>query len=173
MIAVALVGLIVFGSITAMRMGSRAKFYQSQALTWKSVESVQRKQLVRCRKEEDGMVRAASKLRANLGSYHVLQAVDRARQIADLAIWWRANLAYTEEMIAYSSMMRRKYEHASRYPWLAVAPDPRVPYWSGETGAPPDEVSEILEQQPAETVERLIKTVVDHSPSSAVTQRTP
>jgi hypothetical protein len=45
MIAVALVGLIVFGSITAMRMGSRAKFYQSLALTWKTVESDQRKHL--------------------------------------------------------------------------------------------------------------------------------
>ena len=34
-----------------------------------------------------------------------------------------ANAAHTEEMITYSSMIRRKYEEAARYPWLAVAAD--------------------------------------------------
>ena len=62
MVAVALVGLILFGSITAMRMSRRAKGYRSRALMWRFEEGAQRKHLALCRKEVDGMIRAASRL---------------------------------------------------------------------------------------------------------------
>ena len=36
-------------------------------------------------------------------------------------------VARGEQMAAYHQKLRIKYEKASRYPWLAVAPDPPVP----------------------------------------------
>jgi hypothetical protein len=149
MIAVALVSVILFGSITAMRMGSQARFYRSQASMWRIMETGHRKHLVLCQKEVDGLVRAASNLRTSRSRFPLFQAVGLARQIARDAAWWRANLAHTEEMIAYSSMMRRGYEHASHYPWLVIAPAPPQPYWSGATGPPPDDLPDILEEQQA------------------------
>src|SRR5262249_28403843 len=78
------------------------------------------------------------------------QPDELAKKIADQALWWRANAAHTEEMIAYSSMLRRKYEHSARYPWLAVAPDPAQPYWSGVAEPTPGEPAGGLRQEHAE-----------------------
>jgi hypothetical protein len=165
MIAVGLVGLILFGSITAMRMGSQATYYRSQASKWRIIETEQRKHLVLCQKEVDGLVRAASNLRTSLSNFPAFQAADLAREIAGRAVWWRANSAHTEEMIAYSAMMKGKYDRASHYPWLEIEPDPPQPYWSAVTGPPPDDPPDKLEDDPnkqaAAMVERLIKTVVD------------
>ena len=179
MIVVAIVGLTLFGSITAMRMGSRANIYRSRALTWRMEEREQRKHLVVCRKEVEDGVRTASNLRDNPRRNHVFEVVELARRIAGNAIWWRANVAHTEEMLAYSTMMSRKYERASRYPWLAIAPDTPQPYWSGVTGPPLEEPepADILEQEPteraAERVAKLLNTVIDQPTASAGSQRTP
>jgi hypothetical protein len=43
---------------------------------------------------------------------------------------WRAlveEVPYLPSRLAYYSRMRAKYEHAARYPWLPVAPDPPPP----------------------------------------------
>ena len=119
MIAVALLSLTVYGSILAMRMGPQAQVYQSHAQRWRAEEGAQRKQIALCRKEIEGTDREASGLRAKR---HIIgQADELARQITSEARWWRANAAHAEEMLAYCSMMRRKYEHAARSPWLVVA----------------------------------------------------
>ena len=78
------------------------------------------------------------------------QPEELAKQIAGQAIWWRANADHTDEVIAYCSIISRKYEVAARYPWLEVAPDPPMPYWSGVTGPPPDEPVGALGKEHAE-----------------------
>ena len=35
--------------------------------------------------------------------------------------------AYTRGVLRYHARMARKYEHAARYPWLSVEPDPPKP----------------------------------------------
>jgi hypothetical protein len=142
MIAIALVGLTLFGSISAMRMSQRAKVYQSRAMMWRSTEGRQRMHLVLCRKEVDVAALAATRLRER--GQNIYNAEELAKRNAGDAIWWQANAAHTEEMIAYCAMMRQKYEHAARYPWLAIAMDPPMPYWSGKTGPPPDEPAATL-----------------------------
>jgi hypothetical protein len=177
MIAVGVVGVILFGSITAMRMGSKAELYRSRASLWRIIETGHRKHLVLCQREVDGLVRSASNLRTSHSRFPLFQAMGLARQIARDAAWWRANLEHTKEMIAYSSMMRRGYEHASHYPWLVIAPAPPQPYWSGATGALLDDLPVILEEQQAEQaagiIETLMTTVVDKPAPSAVSQRIP
>jgi hypothetical protein len=140
--AIAFVGLTLFGSITAMRMSQRAKVYQSRAMMWSSMESRQRTHLGLCRKEVDGAALAATRLRER--GQNIYNAEELAKRNAGDAIWWQANAAHTEDMIAFSALMRQKYERAARYPWLALAPDSPMAYWSGETGPPPDEPSATL-----------------------------
>ncbi len=137
MIAIASVGLIIFGSMTAMRMGRRADLYRSLAKRWQLEEGELQKHLALCRTKIEGSVRVANKLQAI--PRLLFQEEELAKQNASEAVWWRANAVSTEEKLAYSSMMRRKYEHAARFPWLEVAEDPRVPFWSGKTGPPDDE----------------------------------
>jgi uncharacterized protein YcaQ len=128
--------------MSALRISPRAKVYQSRALSWRLVEENERKQLVLCQKEIAGSARAASELSARRHDFHPLQAEELARQIVDQSVWWKANAAHTEAMIAHSSVMGRKYEAAARYPWLAVAADRPAPHWSGVTGDSPSEVAE-------------------------------
>jgi hypothetical protein len=136
MILVGLVGLTLFGSIIAMRMSRRAKSYQSRASIWRQEEAGARQHLAYCRKQLDGTERAVSQLRAR--SHNLYQPEELARKIAADAAWWRANARHTEAVVAYCASMRRKYEHAVRYPWLAVPPDPPRPYWSGVADPLPD-----------------------------------
>lgn len=135
MIAVLLASLTVFGSIGLMRVGPRAKAYRLRASMWRSQETEQQKHLALCQTKVNGSIRAASQLQARL--HEIDQAEELAKRNADEAIWWRANAAHTEETIRYCAMMRRKYEYAASYPWLAVENDPRPPYWSGATGPTP------------------------------------
>jgi hypothetical protein len=39
----------------------------------------------------------------------------------------RAESDKIRKVAAYRTAMRKKYQHASRYPWLPVAPDPPEP----------------------------------------------
>jgi hypothetical protein len=39
----------------------------------------------------------------------------------------KQRVARGEQMAAYHRELRLKYEHAARYPWLPVGPDPPVP----------------------------------------------
>jgi hypothetical protein len=133
MIAVALVGLTIFGSITAQRMSRRASTYELRASFWRSVQLDQGKHLALCRKKVADLVRSTSGLRARRRDFHPLQAEQLAKQFADETVWWQANAAHTEEMLTYSSMMTRKYRDAARYPWLTVPADRPAPYWSGVT----------------------------------------
>lgn len=142
MIVVALISLTLFGAITAMRMSRRARSYQSRGSLWRMQETESRKHLALCRKQVERTEGAASRLRAR--RHNLYQAEELSRKIADEAAWWRANTAHTEEVVAYCSMMSRKYAHAARYPWLAVAPDPPLPYWSGVADPPTDEPAEAL-----------------------------
>jgi len=71
-------------------------------------------------------------------------------KIAEDAAWWRTNARHTEAMVAYCASMGRKYEHAARYPWLEVTPDPPMPYWSGATDAPRDELVAAILQENAD-----------------------
>jgi hypothetical protein len=134
MIAIAIAALAVFGSMIAMRMSRRAKLYDTKAMMWRSEEAGQRQQLSLCQKEIEGLALAAHRLRERV------EAIDDARnvatQIAGHDIWWKANADHTEAMVEYCAAMKQKYERAARYPWLAIAPDPPMPYWSSETAAP-------------------------------------
>jgi len=53
-----------------------------------------------------------------------LSVVDYDRRIVD---YYRKRLSMARPRAAYHATMRSKYEHAARYPWLPVAPDPREP----------------------------------------------
>jgi hypothetical protein len=136
-LAAVFAGLIVFGFITAMRLGPRARDFQSRASMWRQAGEGHRGHLALCRNEIAGIVRAAQRLRTE--GQNIDNAKELERDNAGQWVWWRANQAHTEEMVAYDAMMERKYELAARYPWMSVAPDPPVPYWSGETGPASDE----------------------------------
>lgn len=41
---------------------------------------------------------------------------------------WCIQAEWHAEHVAYQNLRREKYEHATRYPWLRVAPDPAPPY---------------------------------------------
>jgi hypothetical protein len=120
-----------------MRMGRRADAYRSEAKRWRLEERQLQKHLDHCRTKIEGSVRVASKLQAI--PHLIFQEEELAKQNAREAVWWRANAVSTEEKLAYSSMMWRKYEYAARFPWLEITEDPPVPYWSGTTGPPDDE----------------------------------
>jgi hypothetical protein len=130
MLSIAMIGLILFGTITAMRIGPRARSLQAEARWWRMIREEQQSHATACRVQIAGTVRAASRLRT-LG-HNIYQAEELARQNVEYARWWRRNLAYTETMITYCSALEQKYEHAARYPWLAVDPDPPMPYWTEE-----------------------------------------
>jgi len=138
MISIALVALTLFGLITASRLSRQAKVYQAQASMWRQSEAGQRSHLTFCQKEVESTILAAGRLREKGRS--IYRAEELTKENASIGIWWQANATHTEKMIAYCAMLRRKYEHASQYPWLAVAPDPPMPYWSSETGPPPEEL---------------------------------
>jgi hypothetical protein len=148
MLVVGLAGLIVFGLLTAMRVGPRARRFQSLALQWRVRAEANQEHLALCRNKVAGCVRAANRLSS--GGYNIYQAEELERRNADTWLWWRENQAHTEEMIAYGAMMESKYERAARYPWLAVVPDPPVPCWSGVTGPATDEQIESIGRVDAE-----------------------
>jgi hypothetical protein len=144
MVVVALVGLTLFGSIITMRMCRRAKSYQSRASIFWQEETGARQHLASCRKQLDGTERAVIQLRVR--RHNLYQPEELAGKIAADAAWWKANARHTEVVVAYCASMRRKYEHAARYPWLAVPPDPPRPYWSGVADPLPDESEGALGQ---------------------------
>jgi hypothetical protein len=43
------------------------------------------------------------------------------------AAYWAEQAAYEREHAAYYEKLKNKYEHAARYPWLPVEPDPPTP----------------------------------------------
>ena len=142
MLVVGLSGLIVFGAITAMRLGPRARSFQSRAIQWRTEAERQRSHLVLCRNEVERTIRAAKRLRS--GGYNIHQAELLTRRNAEDWLWWRTNQAHSEEMIAYCGIMEQKYQQAARFPWLNVAVDPPVPYWSRVTGPVSDEQAESI-----------------------------
>jgi hypothetical protein len=88
----------------------------------------------------------------------MIQAEELAQRNVSDATWWRANAAYSKEMIAYCSVMRRKYEYAARFPWLAVASDPPEPRWGGNTSQATDELTESLgSNYPAQNTDSVTK----------------
>jgi hypothetical protein len=136
MVVVALAAVFVCGLMTAMRMSRRARNFQLRAAQLRAEADAAQAHLTLCRMELAALVRAADRLRTRAHNIDHPKKVER--QIAEQARWWRANQAHAESMVTYLATMAQKYAHAARYPWLAVGPDPAMPFWSGAAVADTD-----------------------------------
>jgi hypothetical protein len=84
-----------------------------------------------------GEVRRRQNEFQQLAAYHQkarsLIVAGRGRTSGNMEIWLRHDPSKTSWRLssvwraAYHSAMREKYEHAARYPWLPVEPDPPEP----------------------------------------------
>ena len=102
-------GMVQF-SPTARRMGARAEFYarkQREALDALGAGD---------QVDEEGKVRTHF-IRDSLP---VMRSREREDYFSVIDAIWRPR-------VDYHGTVRRKYERAARYPWLAVAPDPPEP----------------------------------------------
>ncbi|MFO0890153.1 MAG: hypothetical protein U0790_13565 [Isosphaeraceae bacterium] len=151
MAVVLLCGLLSFGWV----MVKSTTRYRSRALWWGQTAAGQREHLAFCQQQIEGILRAAGRIRSELRNLY--QPEELERRNADEWLWWRANRDHTEKTLAYCTMLQRKYEVASRYPWFSVEPDPPAPYWSGVTGPATAEEIESLVQESVRNEDRTVQ----------------
>ena len=102
MIAVAVVGLLMGGAIGGVRLKRRHDFFLAR---------------VRQHDQEEARFRSWEQ---NLAS--AMESLPSSPRDPFLLRWERVRLH-----AAYHKELKNKYEHAARYPWLPVEPDPPMP----------------------------------------------
>jgi hypothetical protein len=124
MIAVATVGLLMGGIVGGYRLTKRHDLLLShyrhhmRVLDWCMVQ--------------DSSVRDSSRiydritdlLEGRKAGLDMLLGSLSPRPLVDAD---RPTVARLRRITAHHAAMARKYEHAARYPWLSVEPDPRLP----------------------------------------------
>lgn len=120
MILVALTALIFTGSMAAMRGGPLSGTYRQKAADHAAklpgliyVADLHAKTAQACRERAESF--------GNSG-----RTEDAASSIEQAAYWDQSVMAIRER-VNYHDRMRQKWEHAVRYPWLPVQPDPPAP----------------------------------------------
>ena len=122
-VVVVIVGLLMVGVRLKQRRSlllSRAQFHEQKAAFYPKLESRERKICAEYPRLIAGLER--------LQDYRDREPV-RSR-LEDLKVRLdesRRNLARWTNRIAYYAGMAHKYQHAARYPWLPVEPDPPEP----------------------------------------------
>jgi hypothetical protein len=121
MVAVVIIGLMLGGvrlKHRQSRLLSRAQYHEQRAAFLPKLESRAR---IICA-EYPAQIAGLEKLRRYGGPVrfrleHFKVQLDRSRE----------DLVRLPKKIAYHAAMAHKYEHAARYPWLPVEPDPPEP----------------------------------------------
>lgn len=120
MIFVALTAVIFTGSMAAMRGGPLSGTYGQKAAEHAA-------KLPGLNSVADLHANAARACRERAESLRSSGRTEDAASSIEQATYWDQSVAALRERVSYHDRMRRKWEHAVRYPWLRVEPDPPEP----------------------------------------------
>jgi hypothetical protein len=146
MIAVAVVASLLGGSIGILKFIGNYRVCQEKTAfhTWRVASFRDHAEL--CRLNHEASLRRTEKYaEASLRRTEKYAKVDPHYAIAaaSSAEWWRLNLGYTRQRIAYHDELAKKYRRLAWRPRQPVEPDPPEPYWDGNASAPPDLVAKL------------------------------
>lgn len=119
MIVVAMGALSLWGAMETRRLHRWSSYYRQRAANAQKGETEQRRRIARA-------VQAIRDLEVLLGENPPKGKDFFRRAIKSL----KADIARRPEGVSYYARLRRKYERAARYPWLAVEEDPEEPEWA-------------------------------------------
>jgi hypothetical protein len=141
MIAIVVIGLLLGMSVGAVRLRQRRDDLKVRALE----HAIQIHELECVKLLREQMLRTDAFLtqqleRARSSSGRDPEWLDKSimNKVKADKPQWLEEAPRIEKVIAYHAAMQRKYEDATRRPWLPVAPDPPEPKWmtSDANGAP-------------------------------------
>jgi hypothetical protein len=121
MIVVVIVGLLMGGVRLKQRRNRfrfRAQIHEQRAAFYPKLESRERKICA----ELPGMIAELEKLKRYRGPAEAHLTALKVQLDQS-----RTNLARWTNRIAYDAALAHKYQHAARYPWLPLEPDPPEP----------------------------------------------
>jgi hypothetical protein len=123
MIAVALSALAIYATIWDLRTSRLARHYASKSAEYEQAESTFQSHYADALANLEDL----DERRRAESDQHFALTVERREFHQKAAAEIREYVAKLARKAAHYSSLKRKYEHAARYPWLSVAPDPPEP----------------------------------------------